>query len=54
MLIDFLTTPLRAIDRIAALPYARALNYYLPFHLGFVGVACWFIGLLAASFEVMG
>ena len=30
MLIDFLTMPLRAIDKIAAKRYARAVNYYLP------------------------
>ncbi len=53
MLIDFLTMPLRAIDKFAAMRYARAVNYYLPFHMGFVGAACWFIGLLAASFEVL-
>lgn len=53
MLIDFLTMPLRAIDKIAAMRYARVVNYYLPVHMGFVGAACWFVGLLAASFEVM-
>ncbi len=50
MLFHLLTEPVRAIDKISALPYARGVNYYLPFHLCFVFAACWFVNLLAASF----
>jgi len=53
MLFHLLTTPLRAINEIAAWPFARVLNFYLPFHIGFVVAACWFVDLLAVSFEVL-
>jgi hypothetical protein len=48
-LADLAKFPLRSIDRVAALPFARVLNYYLPFHIGFVGAGCWLVFAVAAT-----